>query len=216
MIRLVNPVGRRTRAVGIAASKQRSKAAEYVGPQLTETEVERLIESARLNHHGHRDATMIQMAFRHGLRAAELVRLQWNQINFRSATLKVRRVNNGLPSAHSILGDELRALRRLRREQKFKFRFVFISQLGKPLGQAGFARMIERAGLKAGLGFKAHPHMLRHACGYALAKKGYDARMLQLYLGHRGAQYATRYIPRFSARFADRASRFAPVVGAGL
>src|SRR6187431_1996883 len=103
-------------------------------------------------------------------------------------------VNNGIPSTHRILSDELRALRRVRHEQQPKSKFVFTSQLGKPFTAAGFAKMIERAGVKAKLGFKAHPHMLRHACGYALAKKGYDARAIQLYLGHRGAQYAQRYM----------------------
>src|SRR5262245_59780197 len=43
-----------------------------------------------------------------------------------------------------------------------------------PFTTAGFARMVERAGAEAVLGFKAHPHMLRHACGYALANKGHD------------------------------------------
>ena len=161
---------------------------------LTEAEIERLIGAAKLNRHGHRDATMIEMAFRHGLRAVELIDLRWNQIDLRSGILNVRRVNNGLTSTHAILDDELLALRRVRREQKPKYKFVFTSQLGKPFTQAGFAKMIERAGVRARLGFKAHPQMLRHACGYSLGKKGYDARAIQLYLGHRGAQYAQRYM----------------------
>ena len=98
-----------------------------------------------------------------------------------------------VPSTHRLLSDELRALRRVQLEQETKSKFVFTSQLGKPFTAAGFAKMTERAGVKARLGFKAHPHMLRHACGYALAKKGYDARAIQLYLGHRGAQHAERY-----------------------
>jgi site-specific recombinase XerD len=53
--------------------------------------------------------------------------------------------------------------------------------------------MVERAGAEAKLGFKGHPHMLRHACGYALANKGHDTRALQAYLGHRNIQYTVRY-----------------------
>jgi integrase len=53
---------------------------------------------------------------------------------------------------------------------------------------AGFARMIERAGKVAKLSFKPHPHMLRHACCYALANRGHDMRALQAYLGHRNIQ----------------------------
>jgi site-specific recombinase XerD len=52
--------------------------------------------------------------------------------------------------------------------------FVFTSERGTPFTTAGFARMVERAGTEAKLGFKAHPHMLRHACGYALANRGHD------------------------------------------
>lgn len=77
----------------------------------------------------------------------------------------------------------LRALRRLQREQKPKSPFVFTSERGAPFTTAGFARMVERAGSEAKLGFKAHPHMLRHACGYALANRGHDTRAPQAYLG---------------------------------
>jgi integrase len=85
---------------------------------LTEAEVEKLMKAANGNRHGHRDATMLLVAYRHGLRAAELVDLRWDQVDFRSATLHVRRVKQGTPSAHPIIGDELRALRRLQREQE--------------------------------------------------------------------------------------------------
>ena len=87
---------------------------------LTEAEVERLMAAAKRNRWGHRDATMILVAYRHGLRASELVDLRWAQVEFGTATLHVRRVKQGTPSTHPILGDELRALRRLQREQEPK------------------------------------------------------------------------------------------------
>jgi integrase len=80
------------------------------------------------------------------------------------------------PLTHPIRGDELRALRGLQREQDPKSPFVFTSERGAPFITAGFARMVERAGEAAKLGFKAHPHMLRHACRFALANKGHDTR----------------------------------------
>src|SRR5215472_4729342 len=76
---------------------------------LTEAEVERLMTAARKNRWGHRNATMMLVAYRHGLRTAELVDLRWEQVDFRTATLHVRRVKQGTPSTHPILGDELRA-----------------------------------------------------------------------------------------------------------
>lgn len=82
---------------------------------LTLPEVERLMEAAKGNRHGHRDATMILLAFRHGLRAAELVDLRWDQVDFAGARLHVRRVKAGTPATHPLQGDEMRALRRLQR-----------------------------------------------------------------------------------------------------
>ena len=170
---------------------------------LTEAEVERLITSAKGNRWGHRDSTMVLVAYRHGLRASELVDLRWDQVEFKTATLHIRRVKQGSPSTHPILGDELRALRRLQREQNPISAFVFNSERGAPFSTAGFARMVERLGAEARLGFKAHPHMLRHACGYALANKGHDTRALQAYLGHRNIQHTVRYTELSPARFKD-------------
>jgi integrase len=85
---------------------------------LTEREVERLMKAAGNNRHGHRDATMILMAFRHGLRASELCSLRWEQADLVHGRLHVNRLKNGIPSVHPLTGIELRALRRLQREQK--------------------------------------------------------------------------------------------------
>jgi len=170
---------------------------------LTEAEVERLMATARKNRWGHRDATMLLVAYRHGLRVSELVDLRWDQIELASGSLHVRRVKQGTPSTHPILGDELRALRRLQREQEPKSPFVFTSERGSPFTTAGFARMVERAGAEAKLGLKVHPHMLRHACGYALANRGHDTRALQAYLGHKNIQHTVRYTELSPTRFKD-------------
>jgi type 1 fimbriae regulatory protein FimB/type 1 fimbriae regulatory protein FimE len=126
-----------------------------------------------------------------------------DQVDFKAATLHVRRVKQGTPSVHPIAGDELRALRRLQREQEPKSPFVFTSERGAPFTTAGFARMVERAGIEAKLGFKVHPHMLRHACGYALANRGQDTRALQAYLGHKNIQHTVRYTELSPLRFKD-------------
>jgi type 1 fimbriae regulatory protein FimB/type 1 fimbriae regulatory protein FimE len=170
---------------------------------LTEAEVAKLRDAAKGNRYGHRDTTMILTAFRHGLRVSELVDLRWDQIDFDTANLAVRRVKRGTPSTHPIMGDELRALRRLQRDQEPKSPFVFTSERGSPFTAAGFARLVERAGEAAKLGFKAHPHMLRHACGFALAGKGRDTRALQAYLGHRNIQHTVRYTELSPTRFKD-------------
>ena len=167
---------------------------------LTAGEVEALIEAAKANRHGHRDATMILVAFRHGLRAAELCDLRWEQVEFGAAVLHVRRVKNGTPSTHPLRGDELRALRRLQRESETS-PFVFVSERGSPFTTAGFARMVERAADAAGLELRAHPHMLRHACGYALVNKGHDTRAIQAWLGHRSITSTAVYTALAPNRF---------------
>jgi integrase len=169
---------------------------------LTAGEVEALVEAAKANRHGHRDATMILIAFRHGLRAAELCDLRWDQVQFGAAVLHVRRVKNGTPSTHPLRGDELRALRRLQRESETS-PFVFVSERSSPFTTAGFARMVGRAAAGAGLELKAHPHMLRHACGYALANKGHDTRAIQAWLGHRSITSTAVYTALAPSRFKD-------------
>jgi integrase len=136
---------------------------------------------------------MILLAFRHGLRACELVDLRWSDVDLPTGTLYVRRAKNGKATTHPLRGDELRALRKLQREQAPASPFIFTSERGSPFSTAGFAKMIERAGSEAGFDFKAHPHMLRHACGYALANKGDDTRAIQGWLGHRSINSTAVY-----------------------
>jgi type 1 fimbriae regulatory protein FimB/type 1 fimbriae regulatory protein FimE len=171
------------------AANKDQRTREY----LTESEVKRLIDAAKGNRSGHRDGTMVLIAYRHGLRASELTGLRWNQVDFRTASLHVRRIKEGTPSTHPLHGDELRALRKLQREQEPKSSFVFISVRGIPFTTQGFAKMVWRAGIVARLAFKAHPHMLRHACGYALADRGHDTRAVQAYLGHKNIRHTRRY-----------------------
>ncbi len=89
------------------APTRRPNAELRTRKHLTPGEVETLIEAAKANRYGHRDATMILIAFRHGLRAGEVCDLRWDQIDFSGAVLHVRRVKNGTPSTHPLLGDEL-------------------------------------------------------------------------------------------------------------
>jgi type 1 fimbriae regulatory protein FimB/type 1 fimbriae regulatory protein FimE len=196
-LRLVTPATEKR----TVTPKRRPNADLRTREYLTEAEVERLLAATKGNRWAHRDATMIFVAYRHGLRASELTDLRWDQIDFTTSTLHVRRVKQGSRSAHPILGDELRMLRWLQRDQEPKSPFVFTSERGSPFTTAGFARMVERAGAEAGFDFKAHPHMLRHACGFALASKGHDTRALQAYLGHKNIQHTVRYTELSPTRF---------------
>jgi integrase len=126
----------------------------------------------------------------------------WEQVDFKTATLHIRRAKNGTPATHPLSGPEMRELRRHQRESA-PSPFVFVSERGAPLSAPGFSRLVERAAIVADLGIKAHAHMLRHACGYKLANDGHDTRAIQAYLGHRNIQNTTRYTALAPQRFKE-------------
>jgi type 1 fimbriae regulatory protein FimB/type 1 fimbriae regulatory protein FimE len=168
---------------------------------LTPAEVEKLMAAAgKVGRHGHRDATLILIAYRHALRVGELVALRWDQIDFTQGLLHVSRLKNGTASTHPLRGPEIRALRRLKREGKAS-PYVFTTERGGPLTTATVRKMVARAGEEAGVGFPVHPHMLRHAAGFKLANDGHDTRSVQHYLGHRNIQHTVRYTELAPDRF---------------
>ena len=171
---------------------------------LTPKEVERLIAAARKGRrrYGQRDATMILVAFRHGLRVSELCALTWDQIDFSHGLLHVRRMKNGIPSVHQLGGEEMRSLRALKREDGAS-RYVFMTEREAPMTPAGFRKMLSRLAAGAKFEFSVHPHMLRHACGYKLANDGRDTRALQHYLGHKNIMHTVRYTELSPERFKD-------------
>jgi site-specific recombinase XerD len=98
-------------------------------------------------------------------------------------------------------GDEIRALRRLQREEEAS-PHVFITERGGPMTPKSFCHLFQRLGERAGMPFPIHPHMLRHACSFALANAGHDTRSLQG-LGHRNIQHTVRYTELAPDRFKD-------------
>jgi integrase len=170
---------------------------------LTPAEVAELIKAAKgRNRYGHRDAAMILTAYRHGLRVSELCAVQWDQFDLKQGVYHVRRLKKGIPSSHPLRGDELRALRQLRREAPFS-PYVFLSERGAPLSPAAFRKMLARVGEASTLPFPVHPHMLRHACGYKLGNDGHDTRAIQVYMGHKRIDNTTKYVELSASRFKD-------------
>jgi type 1 fimbriae regulatory protein FimE len=168
---------------------------------LTPDEVEKLIRAAaRAGRHRHRDATLLLVAYRHGLRVGELVSLRWDQVDLAEGLLRVIRSKNGTPSNHPIGERETRALRRLRRQHAGSMH-VFLSERAGPMSRANVQKIVARAGQLAHLPFTVHPHMLRHACGYKLANDGRDTRAIQHYLGHRNIMHTVRYTELSPERF---------------
>jgi hypothetical protein len=140
-----------------------NSSVERTREYLTANEVEKLMATARKSsRYGHRDAIMILIAYRHGLRASEVCDLQWHQVELNAGRLHVRRSKRGTPSVHPIQGDELRALRRLQRQQPAS-PYVFCSERGGPIAPKSFHTLVMRLGERAGMLFPIQPHMLRHA-----------------------------------------------------
>jgi type 1 fimbriae regulatory protein FimE len=168
---------------------------------LTPKEVERLMESARKRgRYGLRDATMILVTYRHGLRASEVCSLGRDQIDFAQGLLHTRRLKRGIPSVHPMSGGEVRALRALMRDDAGG-RYVFLTERKAPMTRRGFHNMVALAGVAAKFPFPVHPHMLRHATGYKLANDGQDTRALQHYLGHKNIMHTVRYTELSPERF---------------
>lgn len=170
---------------------------------LLPNEVDKLIQAAKsTGRHGYRDATLILIGYRHGLRASELVTLKWEQIDWQAGTLHINRRKKGLSCTHPLRGVELRALRQLQREYPSET-YLFLTERKAPITSATVRKVVARAGEIAGLPFPVHLHMLRHGCGYYLASKGFDTRAIQGYLGHKTIQHTVRYTELAPGRFND-------------
>ena len=178
---------------------RKPNVAYRVREHLTEDEVSKLLAAVRRNRHGQRDWLIGLLIYRHGLRVSEACDLRWDDIDLPKRNIAIRRLKGSVDSVHYLERDELAALKRLPRAGAY----VFVNERGDPFGRMGIARMIERAGEDAALPFPVHAHMLRHACGYALANRGMDTRRLQHYLGHASITNTVRYTAMSAEPFRD-------------
>lgn len=168
---------------------------------LTPNEMDKLIAAAKkVGRHGHRDSTMILLAYRHGLRVSELVTMRWQQIDLTAGLIQVNRRKNGLSALHPLFGPELRGLRKMKRDYP-DTDYVFITERNTPITDSTFRKIVARAGIEAQLPLPIHPHMLRHSTGYKLANDSQDTRTIQQYLGHKNIRHTVRYTEVSSAKF---------------
>lgn len=171
---------------------------------LTQIEVERLILATKGGRNEARDRCLLLLMFRHGLRVSEACSLKLSQVDIDSRVLHVARLKKGLSTTHPLRTDEIRAIKYWlseRARMKPDCDVFFVSQRRKELNRRSVWFAIKHYGEIAGLPLDAHPHMLRHACGFALADQGADTRLIQDYLGHRNIQHTVRYTATNPARF---------------
>ncbi|CAK9883721.1 MAG: Tyrosine recombinase XerD [Candidatus Erwinia impunctatus] len=183
---------------------------------LTAEEVKRLLVAAREEKNGIRDYCLVLLAFRHGMRISEVLSLRYSDIDMGQGRINIHRLKNGFSTVHPLISDEQCAINEWSKIRNTWLNpaalsdYLFITRKGVPLSRQQAYRIIHNAGKRALLPTNAHPHMLRHACGYELAERGMDTRLIQDYLGHRNIRHTVRYTASNAARFIgiwDRPSR---------
>jgi type 1 fimbriae regulatory protein FimB len=189
-------------------SKKNEAAVGYDSDRkhLTGREVERLIEAVKGSRNEARARCLLLLIFRHGLRVSEACRMKFDQVDTESRVLHVARLKSGLSTTHPLRSDELRAIsawlkERARMKPPSSVKTLFISEQRKPLHRSTVNLLLRTYSAAASLPLLAHPHMLRHACGFALADQGADTRLIQDYLGHRNIQHTVKYTATNTARF---------------
>jgi type 1 fimbriae regulatory protein FimB len=186
------------------ARKKNTGRREAGRSHLTGLEVGKLIAATRGSRNEARDRCLLLLMFRHGLRVSEACRLKLEQVDTQSRQLHIVRLKHGLPTSQPLRGDELKVIRawlKQRARMQPTGKSFFVSEQRRPLHRSTVNLILDTCSKAAALPFSAHPHMLRHACGFALADQGADTRLIQDYLGHRNIQHTVRYTASNPARF---------------
>ncbi len=167
---------------------------------LSNAEVKELLEASKQSRYPIRNYLLLLMMYRHGLRVSEAININLTDVNLKESRLWIERLKNGLSVEHPIVGDELRAIKRYLRARKDHLPWLFVNERKLPLTRQAVNYIIKTAAEKTSLK-NIHPHTLRHSCGFYLANKGYDLRLIQDYLGHRDPKHTVNYTRIVSSRF---------------
>lgn len=169
---------------------------------LSEEEFIVLLQGTLPSRYRWRNTAMLMLTFYHGLRVTELCRLKRQDIDLNHGRIWVKRLKGSLSTEQPLQAEERRALKRyLKQRGNSQLPWLFLNERGDQFTRSSINYLVAITGIRAGLAFHVHPHMLRHGCGYALANRGYDLRVIQDYLGHRDPKHTTRYTRTAAVRF---------------
>ena len=156
---------------------------------LTPSEVARLLGATQQGKHAERDYCLIWMCFIHGCRVSEINRWRLSDIDLEGKSIYIHRLKNGLKVSRTSRGSDSD--------------WLFLSEKGIHLSRQRIYWLMRHYSELAGLEVNAHPHMLRHGCGFALADRGIDTRLIQDFLGHKNIQHTVLYTASNARRFKE-------------
>lgn len=172
---------------------------------LSANEVEAMINVVPHGNYYFRDRCLILMCYIHGLRVSEISMLRISDIQ--DGKIFISRLKRGLSTTHPLQEREVEALNFWMGKRNSWLNndspWLFLSRHGKAISRQQVYELMKKYGKAANLSVNAHPHMLRHACGFALADHGKDTRLIQDYLGHRNIQHTVLYTASNAARFSS-------------
>lgn len=192
------PNRRSVKSVDGRATDAHVRSRAYLG----QPDIDRLLAAAKKGRHGVRDHLLILMMFRHGLRVSEAIALRRRDVDPEQSRIWITRLQNGLSVEQPVAGEELRVIKRWLARTEDALPWLFVSERKQPLTRQAVNYIVGRAGSRAGID-RVHPHMLRHSCGFALANKGRDLRVIQDYLGHRDPRHTAHYKRTAAHRYDD-------------
>jgi type 1 fimbriae regulatory protein FimB len=172
---------------------------------MTQTEVGRLLSKAKDGRNPERDYCLIYMSFIHGFRVSEACRLRVSDVDLDGGNMYINRIKNGFSTNHPLLENEIMAIKKWLNVRKTfpgaGSEWLFLSRQGGALTRQRVYQLVNRLGKLANISVGSHPHMLRHSCGFALADRGVDTRLIQDYLGHKNIRHTVRYTASNAERF---------------
>lgn len=188
--------GRNVKSDDFSTTDSHERAKDF----LSHAEITLLLKACKDSRYSKRNYCLLLMIYRHGLRVSEAIQLKKSDVNLHESRIWIKRLKNGLSVEHPISGDELRAIKGYLNSRSDNLPWLFVNERDLPLTRQAVNYIVATAATKANLE-NVHPHTLRHSCGFYLANKGYDTRLIQDYLGHRDPKHTAHYTRVISSRF---------------